>query len=369
MARTSHLKTLEKGPDVWNTWRRENPDIAPDLSGANLINADLGRANLDDTDLSKADLSKAQLSHANLNRSNLDLATLTLADLLGVVANNASFREASFFGAFMFGARLKGADLSGANLLGATLMGADLTGATLGHANLMGANFQDANLSATDLTGADLTAASLVGTDVSGAVFQECAVHGMAAWNLKGNAQIQSELTITPRGEQTILAGDLEAAQLCNLLLYGKKVPLLLEQACPRLVILFGRIRSDRKELYGRIQRVLDSQGFALLIVDIDRPSWSDVSRNIKILAQRSRLVLVDMSASRNTQEVAKASVIDLPTVPIQPIVDTTSKTAAIEFPRSHSVHPIQQFETLEDLEAKLISILPIAERMRGGQS
>jgi hypothetical protein len=39
MANDEHIALLKKGPDAWNAWRRENPDICPDLSGANLMEA------------------------------------------------------------------------------------------------------------------------------------------------------------------------------------------------------------------------------------------------------------------------------------------------------------------------------------------
>ena len=36
MANDEHVAILKQGVDDWNAWRRENPDIRPDLSGANL---------------------------------------------------------------------------------------------------------------------------------------------------------------------------------------------------------------------------------------------------------------------------------------------------------------------------------------------
>ncbi|NEQ63307.1 MAG: pentapeptide repeat-containing protein, partial [Moorea sp. SIO4A1] len=40
----------------WNQWRRENPNLEPDLSEANLRGADLSRADLRRVNLIKADL-------------------------------------------------------------------------------------------------------------------------------------------------------------------------------------------------------------------------------------------------------------------------------------------------------------------------
>jgi uncharacterized protein YjbI with pentapeptide repeats len=47
---------------AWNKWRREHPDIRPDLSGADLFTASLESANLVMADLYHASLEKANLS-------------------------------------------------------------------------------------------------------------------------------------------------------------------------------------------------------------------------------------------------------------------------------------------------------------------
>jgi hypothetical protein len=41
MANNEHVALLKQGVDAWNKWRDENPDIPPDLSGADLSNAKL----------------------------------------------------------------------------------------------------------------------------------------------------------------------------------------------------------------------------------------------------------------------------------------------------------------------------------------
>ena len=103
MADAKQVELLTQDVDAWNRWREENPQLHPDLSGANLRDTDLRVA-----DLVAADLSGAQLIMANLS-----------------------------------GADLREADLSGANLVGARLVGVDI---------------EDAELSAADLrTAEDLT--------------------------------------------------------------------------------------------------------------------------------------------------------------------------------------------------------------------
>ena len=53
MANDEHFAILKQGVAAWNEWRRENPDIRPDLSGANLRGAKLSGANLRGADLSR----------------------------------------------------------------------------------------------------------------------------------------------------------------------------------------------------------------------------------------------------------------------------------------------------------------------------
>ena len=45
MANDEHVALLKQGVDAWNAWRRENPDMRPDLSDADLEGADLSKAN------------------------------------------------------------------------------------------------------------------------------------------------------------------------------------------------------------------------------------------------------------------------------------------------------------------------------------
>jgi len=40
MANDEHVSLLKQGVDAWNAWRDENPDIRPDLSGADLSGAE-----------------------------------------------------------------------------------------------------------------------------------------------------------------------------------------------------------------------------------------------------------------------------------------------------------------------------------------
>ena len=58
-----------QGVEVWNKWRKDNPQIEPDLSGVNLGNAILVDTNFSGVNLSYANLSGAILLRAGPQRS------------------------------------------------------------------------------------------------------------------------------------------------------------------------------------------------------------------------------------------------------------------------------------------------------------
>jgi hypothetical protein len=136
MAHEQHLKLINEAVEkhdiaIWNKWRQENPNIQPDLSGAdlkraNLKNAALQGAILRDANLRGTDLSNANLQGADLNGTNLVLAHFDSANLA-----EATFRGANLRDANLSEANLKEAKFSDSILVGALFLGADLSKANV----------------------------------------------------------------------------------------------------------------------------------------------------------------------------------------------------------------------------------------------
>ncbi len=121
MPNPEQLELLRQGVEAWNEWRRDNPAVEIDLSGADLSGDNLSRANLLEAKLVGANLILANLIEANLNR----------------------------------------VDLKGANLIEAVLIGANLIDANLNGAYLCRANLGQVQAFHTDFTGAELTGACI----------------------------------------------------------------------------------------------------------------------------------------------------------------------------------------------------------------
>jgi hypothetical protein len=189
MANPEHVAIVRQGAAAIAKWRRRNPGLRLDLSGAGFDGLNLLEANLSIANLAGADLSGVNLSDANL----------TWADLTD-------------------------ANLGGANLTDADLTGADLTSADLSGAYLSGANFTWAFLIGTNLTGAYFDFVFLPDCDLSEAT-------GLAAVNHKGPSIIGVDTLIAScRGAGNRLTPDLESFFL------GTGVPKELLAALPQIV-------------------------------------------------------------------------------------------------------------------------------------
>jgi uncharacterized protein YjbI with pentapeptide repeats len=155
------LKVLREGPSAWNAWRKDNPNIVPDLSEANLMGTDLARAYLRDANLRDANLRQGSFRRANLSFANLRGADLNEANLGEANLRESNLRGARLGRANITRVNLSEADLRGANLNEANLVGADLRVADLSGARLTGANMRGTHLGRTNLNGANLRDADL----------------------------------------------------------------------------------------------------------------------------------------------------------------------------------------------------------------
>ena len=163
MANKEHLAILKKGVAAWSKWRKQYPDLRPDLGGANLR-----RADLTEVDLSRADVSGADLLTANLFGADLSGADLSGADLV----------EANLIRADLLAANLFGADLSGAMpQRGEPRRGEPLPSEPQRGGPLLGEPHTRAGLRETDLNGATFGRTLLADVDLSTAKGLETVRH------------------------------------------------------------------------------------------------------------------------------------------------------------------------------------------------
>jgi uncharacterized protein YjbI with pentapeptide repeats len=336
MANQEQLDRLKQGTEVWDTWRREYPEIQLDLSGANLSKADLSGTDLFRTDLSKADLSGADLQGATFWESDLTKANLSKANLFRAFLSGANLSEAN----------LSGADLTKASLSGADLQGADLSEADLSEANLIGADLSEANLS-----GADLTVAILVNTNLKGAILNDCRIYGTSVWNIELKGATQNNLVITHVDEPTITIDNLEVAQFIYLLLNNAKIRDVIDTIAKKAVLILGRFTPERKAVLDALREALRTHGYLPIMFDFEKPSSQDLTETVTTLAHLSRFIIADLTDPSCIPYELHA-VVPNRMVPVLPLL----KASLDPF----TGKPIHEFAMFRDLSRKYHWVLPI---------
>ena len=95
MSNSNHLQLLHKGAKAWNEWRRENPDIRPDLSMVDLRQVNLSPPDAPDT----SGKSIKGLSSYRDNAYNCTGAKFRFAKLCSANLTAALFDDADLYGA------------------------------------------------------------------------------------------------------------------------------------------------------------------------------------------------------------------------------------------------------------------------------
>ena len=298
MSNPEHLAKLKEGVEAWNQWRKQKPQIQPDLCGA-----DLSRADLYGADFSRANLSKADIHWANL-------------------------RDTSFDGANLAEANLTAVNLHGASLAGVDLTGADLTGAAVVRANLEEAN----------LTG--------------------CHVFGISAWKVRLAGAKQSNLVVTPRDESPIQVDNLEVAQFIYLLLSNERIRDVIDTITSKVVLILGRFTAERKAVLDAIRDELRKPEYQYLPVlfDFEKPSSKDLTGTISTLANMARFVIADLTDPSSVPHEL-ATLVPNTVVPVQAIILDGQREYAM-FPdlkrRYHWVLEPHQYKSQELLIANI---------------
>jgi hypothetical protein len=320
MANDEHVALLKQGVAAWNAWRDKNPNIRPDLSGANLIEANLIGANLGGAHLGGANLSRANLSEAHLRMANLSEAKLIRAKLIR---------------ANLYGAHLRRANLNGANLNGADLNGADLIEADLGEA--------------------DLQAAVLIGTDFSAADLTGCRIYGVSAWGLKLERTKQQNLVITRADEPAITVDNIEVAQFIYLMLNNQKVRDVIDTITSKVVLILGRFTEERKAVLDALREELRKRDYLPILFDFAVPATRDITETVSLLARMARFIIADLTDPSSIPKELEAIVPGL-AVPVQPLLEGASRPYAMfkDYWKYEWVLPVYRYEGLEPLLATL---------------
>jgi uncharacterized protein YjbI with pentapeptide repeats len=340
MANDEHVAMLKQGVAAWNAWRHSHPDVFPDLSDSDLTQADLRMADLSRVNLSRAklsgpepspilmglkllisDLSEIPEHGADLSGANLRGADMKQANLRWALTKNADLTQADLRWADLLNVELDGANLTEANLIGADLDRSKLRAANLSKANLRAATLRGTNLTGANLSGADLKGATLVEADLAEADLSGCRVFGVSAWKVNVKEAKQRNLIITPDDEPEITVDNIEVAQFVYLLLNNPKIRDVIDTIGKKGVLLLGRFTEGRIQVLERLREKLRSLGFVPMVFNFDKPETKDFTETVRLLANLSHFVIVDITNPRSAPLELQEAVPDY-MVPFVPILE-----------------------------------------------
>ena len=182
------------------------------------------------------------------------------------------------------------------------------------------ANLSRADLSGADLSGADLQCCPLVDTNLTNADITGCYVWGVSAWGVKLERTKQQNLFITRYDEPSVTVDNIEVAQFVHLLLHNEKIRDIIDTVGKKGVLLLGRFTEGRMEILERLREKLRSLGFVPMVFNFDKPETKDFTETVRLLANLSKFVIVDITNPRSTPLELQAAVPDY-MIPFAPIL------------------------------------------------
>ena len=163
--------------------------------------------------------------------------------------------------------------------------------------------------------------AKLVETNLSNANLTRCRIYGAATWGLNVQGAIQQSITITDDDGPEITVDNVEIAQFVYLLLHNEKIRDIIQTIGRKGVLLLGRFTEGRMQILERLRDKLRSLGFVPMVFNFDKPETKDFTETIRLLANLSYFVIVDITNPRSAPLELQATVPDY-MVPFVPILE-----------------------------------------------
>jgi len=123
MANSEHLTILNNGLQLWSDWRKNNPEVQPDLSRINLSGFNFTGINFTDTNLLGTNFSESVLADANFEGANICWTNFDNA-----ILQRASFRNTKLLDSSFKHSDIRWVDFKGADIIGADFSSSQVSG-------------------------------------------------------------------------------------------------------------------------------------------------------------------------------------------------------------------------------------------------
>ncbi len=340
MANPEHINVLRNGQKAWNSWRSDNPDITPDLSGiylgkfldASRLNVEFGshyRSNFSGYDFRNAILDKVVIGNFDLSKTLL---------------SGASFRYCDFTQSVFWGKK------STVDLRATNFSFANLEGVQLINCNLNNSIFEQTNLTRTIFDTCSFNSAKI----------SDCIVYGTSVWNSQFNEAIQKNLRITNKNENTLTVDQLTMAQFIYLMLENHELRNIIDTLTSKTVLILGRFTTERKKVLDAVKQEIRNVGLAPVLFDFDKPLNRDLTETIILLASMSKFVVADLTNPSSIPHELGHIIPHNLSIPILPIIESRCREYSMfeHWQRYPHVRDIESYENEDDLLKKLPNLI-----------
>src|SRR6476619_5390099 len=140
----------------------------------------------------------------------------------------------------------------------------------------------------------------MIEDDVSGATLTGSFVYGLSAWQVQGTPKDQTNLVITPQGENDIVTDNLRIAQFLYLLLGNQEIRDVIDMVTSKVVLILGRFTPERKVVLNALRSELRQGNWIPVVFDFERPSNRNLTETISTLAHMARFVIADITEAKS---------------------------------------------------------------------
>lgn len=177
----------------------------------------------------------------------------------------------------------------------------------------------------------------MVAVDLKSADLTGCYVYGASLWDLILTGTKQQDLIITPFGEPQVTVDNIEVAQFVYLLMYNEKIRDAIDTIGKKGVLVLGRFTEGRLEVLERVREELRMRNLVPMVFNFDKPETKGFTETVRLLANLSRFVIVDITNARSASLELQA-IVPACMIPFFPIQDGNDKLG-----------PFAMFKDLQD--------------------
>jgi hypothetical protein len=140
----------------------------------------------------------------------------------------------------------------------------------------------------------------------------------------------QPDLIVSPPGQPTVTVDNLEVAQFIYLLLNNRNIRHVIDTITSKVVLILGRFTPQRKAVLDALRDELRRHDYLPVLFDFDKPPSRDLTETISTLAHMARFIVADLTDAKSIPQELQAIVPNLPSVPVQPILEASSTEYAL---------------------------------------